>query len=164
MIIIQFQITDTDGDELQLVPDFCKWLQNNILNNYINNYNLETKIKARLNHLQEVSWIKWRNNKKHKLNSEQIINTIINSIKIKKYKDNIFKIETDIDLVIPNTHTSIDRLIRFLNSGDNETPATDFITQIQHKLNYVQLNSMWKLYITNELGYFTDSRLVTQVR
>lgn len=164
MIIIQFQVINTDEDELKLVPDFCKWLQDTIIINYIDNYNIENKIKVRLDHLQEVNWIKWKNNKKYKLNSNIILDTILNNIKCYKYKDNIYKIETNTDIVIPNTHTSIDRLVRFLNSGDSETPATDFITQIQHKLNFSQLNALWKLFITNELGYYTDSRLVTQIR
>lgn len=163
MIIIQFQVANSDREELQQVIPFCNWLRKDILiYNILKNEN-ESKIKIRINKLQDVRWISWRNNKKQKLNYETILELILKSIKVNKYKNNVYKIETDTNIKIPGTHTSIDRIIRYINGGDNETPATNIFTNIQKDLNYIQLNSYWKFYILNELGYFTGSKLITQI-
>ena len=163
MIIIQFQVTNTDRDELQHVVPFCNWLINDIIiYNILKNSN-EEKIKIRINKLQDVRWINWKKNKKIKLDYDEILDIILKCIKVNKYKNNVYKIETNESVKIPGTHTSVDRLIRYINAGDIDTPATNIFTNIQKDLNYTQLNSYWKFYISNELGYFTESKLITQI-
>ena len=163
MVLIQFQVVNFESEELQQTISFCKWLLDNIILYYIIENSNTDKIKIRINKLQEVEWIKWKKNKKIKLKYDEIINAITKCIIIKKYRNNVYKIETNENVLIPNTYTSIDRLIRYINSGDNELPATNIFTDIKNKLNYMQLNSYWKFFISNELGYFTDSKLNTQI-
>lgn len=163
MIVIQFQVTDANEEELNLVPKFCKWLQKNIINNYIYAYN-EKRIKSRLDLVQNATWVKWKGNRRQKLEYKNIIELIVKSFVIKTYKDEVYKIETSDNVLIPGTVTSLDRLIRYLNSGDSTTPATDIITGLQHKLNYTQLNGYWRMYILQYLGDITDSHLITQIK
>lgn len=163
MIIIQFQITNFDEYERRLMPDFCIWLKNDIISNYIDTGLTRQKIKSRVPYIQKASWINWKSNK-HNINYNSIMKAILDSFTVREYKDNIFKIETNSNINIPNTTTSIDRFIRFINSGDSVKPATDIFTNIQRKLNAGYLNSLWRVFILNELGDLTDSRIVTLIK
>lgn len=163
MIIIQFQINNFDEYERKLIYSFCEWLKNDIIFNYIDTKLTEDKIKSRIPYIQKASWINWKT-KKRNINYNSIMKAILDSFIIREYKNNIFKIETNSNVNIPNTNTSIDRFIRFINSGDSIKPATDIFTNIQWKINAGYLNSLWRMYILTELGYLTNSRLVILIK
>ena len=47
----------------------------------------------------------------NQLEGDETLELILKSIKVNKYKNNVYKIETDTNIKIPETHTSIDRII-----------------------------------------------------
>ena len=161
MLIIQFQVTKASEEEMDIVPQFCDWLCNLFykdINTVMNKY----KIQSRLKYLQTVSWINWRNSDR-KLNIDTIMELISTNFIYTKHKNNIFLIQTDDNVLIPNTNTSLTRLIRFINGGDTTYRATNMFTNIINKYNYVQLNTLWKLFVMKEIGGMTNSVIVTKI-
>ena len=163
MIILQFQVTNTSKDEINLVPDFCKWLIRTSIYDILDSKTNEDKVKVRIDYIKNVEWIKWKNKKNYQLDESDIISNILDSFIVKSYKDNIFKIESDSTILVKNSYTSIDRLIRFINSGDNTFAGTNMITNIQFKLNLSTLNTLWRVFILDELGDLPSSRLITKI-
>ena len=58
----------------------------------------------------------------------------------------------------------MDRLIRFINYGDNEIRATGMFTLIQRYYTYNELQNLWQLYCMRELGYMTDTRIIGEAK
>ena len=91
-----------------------------------------------------------------------IIDNICKAFIARPYKTNIWKIETNGSILIPNTYTSIDRLIRFLNYGDSKCKATGIFSKLEQEFNYQKINTLWKYYILNETGRTTSVEILTR--
>lgn len=159
MNILQFQVTNTTEKELDIVDDFCYWLCDQIFE-YINTKINRKKIQLRLNYLYQVPWIEW-SNKKY-IDTQSIMSAIYNSLMCEEHKNNTFVIKIDMNVTIPNTYTSIDRLIRFINYGDNKCKPTGIFTNLQHDFKHNRLNTLWKIYTTNRLGYISEAKIIAE--
>lgn len=162
MILFQFQFSNIENDkEYELIPHFCRWLCEQIYARIDTTINRK-KIQLRLKYLYTVPWIKWI---KHKYtDTETIMNTIHKCLFYKQYRGNVWKIQTDTNIVLPNTITSFDRIIRFINYGDAKISATGILTIIQQYYTFSELQSLWQLYCMQELGYMTDTRIIGEAK
>lgn len=160
MLLLQFQFEDIDtSKEFELMDDFCKWLCDQIYNTINTSIN-RRKLSLRMNHLYEISWINWDKNHKYDTGVSNIMHSIYKSITYTRHKNNLWIISIDANILIPNTYTSIDRLIRFLNYGDNQYKATGIFTKLAQTFNFKKLNGLWRLFVLNRLGYVTSTKIV----
>ena len=161
MMILQFQFTNLDEKEKEIIPDFCEFVKNLMLAKLNTKINRK-KISLRLKYMEEEArWINWNNNKKYSTSVEDIINSIMESIVAVPYKNNLWKIEVNSNELIPNSYTSIDRLIRFLNYGDTKYKATGIFTNLEHEYRHQKLNAIWNYFIMRELGHNAVSTIIT---
>ena len=79
-----------------------------------------------------------------------------------EYKDNLWKIEINSNILIPNSYTSIDRLIRFINYGDNVCAGTGMFTKLEQEYGHHQLNAIWNYFIIKELGHPAQSKIIAR--
>ena len=160
-MLLQFQFTQFGSEEeYEIIPDFCEWLGNQMFE-YINTKINRKKIELRINYLYKVPWIKWATKSSY-IDVEMIMKAIYQSITFEEYRNNLWKINIDENVLIPNTYTSISRLVRFINYGDNKTRATGMFTNLVHKFNHMTLNNLWRIYATNRLGYFSQIKIITE--
>ena len=158
MILFQFQFSQVEDEkEYDLIPDFCRWLCDQIYTRIDTKIN-RRKIQLRIKSLYTVPWIKWI---KHTyIDTETIMNTIYKSLTYKQYRGNVWRIITNPNILIPGTKTSFDRLVRFINFGDSNTMATGIFTLIQRHYTYWELQNLWRIYCLSHLGYTTDTRII----
>lgn len=162
MIIFQFQFVDIESEkEQEIMEDFCKWLCEEIYSR-INTKVNRRKIQLRIKYLFTVPWITWKGTPY--IDVETIMRSIKESLTYKQYRKNVWRIVTNTNKVIPNTVTSMDRLIRFLNYGDKNAGATGILTLLQKYFDYNQLQSSWRLYCLDKLGYLTDTKIVGEAK
>lgn len=158
-MILQFQITNITEDERDMIPEFCKWIINKMyieMNTKIN----RRKIQLRINYLYTVPWISWKSRKY--IDTQTIMDTIYKSITYKEYKDNIWKVDIDDSILIPGTATSISRLVRFINSGDSNMLGTGMFSTIENRYKGPELMSLWKVFILDNLGELSNSKIITR--
>ena len=161
MMILQFQYINLDADEKEIIPDFCEFVKSLMLTKLNTKVNRK-KISLRLKYIEEeAKWINWNNTSKYSTSVQDIIETISDAIITVPYKNNIWKIEVNRNVVIPNSYTSIDRLIRFLNYGDTKCKATGMFTTLEHEYRHQKLNALWNYYVIKELGYNPTSNIIT---
>lgn len=161
MVLLQFQFTNTEEDDTEMIPDFCDLVINQLFE-HINTSINRRKIGLRLNYLlNEVPWVDWDKSRKYNTSVQDIMNTIGDSLVAVPYKDNLWKIQIDTSLVIPNSYTSIERLIRYLNYGDLKSRATGIFTGLEKKFNHKKLNAMWKYFCMVETGGLTDVVIIS---
>ena len=161
MMLVQFQFKNLEEEEQELIPDFCDTLIE-LISSKLNNKSLKRKINVRLEYLiNEAHWIDWDNGKKRNTTVEDLINAIKSSIIANIYKDGIWKIEIDTNVLIPNSYTSIDRFIRFLNYGDLNYKGTGIFTNLEHAYRYHKLNSLWSYFVLQKFGRFANSEIIT---
>ena len=161
MLITQFQFKEVDDEkEYKIMEDFCVWLIRK-MSQEINTKINRRKIQLRIPYLYKVDWIQWENKKKD-LTVDILLQCIFNSISVQRYRKNIWKIQTNNKILIPGTYTSIDRFIRFLNYGDNHINGTGIFTKLEQNYRFHNLNSLWKLYCLQELGYVSDTKIITR--
>lgn len=159
MLIIQYQFTNITSQENELIPEFNEWLCNQMFD-YINTKINRKKISLRISYLYKVSWVKWLSHRKF-IDVQSIMQAIYSSFKATEYKNNLWKIEVDDNILIPNTTTSIARLIRFINFGDINNRGTGIFTNLQAKFNHQFLNGMWRIYITRKLGMVSQVKIIS---
>ena len=162
MMILQFQFIDLQEEEQNVIPDFCESVKQLILAKLKSKINMK-KISLRLKYIEEgnVNWVSWQPHKQYNTTTIELIETIVDSIKVVPYKNNIWKLETDNATVIPNSYTLMDKFIRFLNYGDNKCKATGIFTDIEHEYRHQRLNALWNYYILKEFGYNPSSTIIT---
>ena len=156
MNILQFQLEEITEEEYNLIPKFCKLLSDMIFTE-INTSIVKLKIQLRIPYLYKVPWINW---KIKNITTKEILNTIYDSFTYSELKNNTFKLNINTQNLIPQTTTSIDRLIRFLDYGDLNYKGIGFLTVMEHKYNAKQLNSLWKLCVIKYLGYLPESKII----
>lgn len=157
MIILQYQLTNTTEEELELIPEFNDWICTQIFEN-INTKLNRRKIQLRLDYIYKVPWIQWTNTKY--LDESDIMNSIYESLITVEHRDKIFIIQTDINMKIPNTNTSMDRLIRFFEFGDRNIRPMNMISKISQQFNHMKLNGLWNLFVMNKLGNMSQAKII----
>lgn len=161
MMLLQFQFTNTTEEEREIIPDFCKWLCL-VLFSSINTKINRKKISLRINYiLEKVDWVSWDKNK-YSLSTIEIMDAIADSFTYEQYKDNLWKILINANNLIPHSFTSIDRLIRFINYGDNKQRGTGMFTKLEQEFNHNKLNTMWAMYCMKHLGKMTDVKIISK--
>ena len=80
--------------------------------------------------MYKVSWMKWT---RKSTDVGTLINTILSSIYWEMHDKNYVVIKTN-NILIPNTKTSVSRLIRFLNYGDINNKGIGLITNVVNKI------------------------------
>lgn len=161
MVILQFQFTNTTDEEQDLVPKFCNWLSQVIYSNIDTKINRK-KISLRLNYiLDKAQWVNWEKDK-YNLSVSDIMQKINTSIYCEQYRKNIWKIRINPNINIPHSTTSIDRLIRFINYGDNYMRGTGMFSNLEHKYNHTELMSMWQMFCMKNLGIMSYAKIITR--
>ncbi len=158
MFILQFKLVNTNENELKLVPQFCSYLRYVLVSELNTKFN-KFKIGLRIGYLYHVPWIDWIN--KH-ITADTIINTINKAIKYDILDNNLYVLKIDYSVVIPNTSTSIDRLVRFLEYGDLNYTGLNIFNKLQHKYNYNKLYSLWCMFCIKHLGYHPLSYIIAE--
>lgn len=159
MVYLQFQaigLTETDN---VLLSDFCEFLNSYIFTKLNTKVNLR-KIQLRLNYLlNEANWISW-NSDKYNLTATELMQAIHNSLSYAEYNNNIWKLQIDINRLIPRSKTSIDRLIRFLCYGDYKIRATSMFIDIQKELTPTKINALYHLFLLQNGYADSDLKLI----
>lgn len=144
-----------------MIPSFNNWLCDVIfskLNTKIN----RKKISLRLNYiLDSVDWVTWKKDK-YNLTVSEIVNAIYSSLMCEEYKNNLYQLRINTNVLIPHSVTSIDRLIRFINYGDNKQRATGIFSNLEHEFNHKELNNLWQLYLLKSGLGMTDSTIIAR--
>lgn len=161
MLLLQFQITNITEDERRLIPDFCEWLCTQLYSTIDTKIN-RRKIQLRMKYLMSVSWIQWNKSKKYETAVLDIMQAIYESFTYVPKKDNIYEIKIDDNILIPNSYTSISRLIRFLNYGDINNKATGIFTKLEQNFDFNKLNSMWRMFMLHELNIISAVKIITK--
>lgn len=158
MLIRQFQFTNITAEELEVIPDFCEFLCQQMFERIDTKIN-RRKIQLRINYLYKVPWIEWKRNEV--IGVTDIMKGIFDSFSYDEYKNNTWKIFTNSNVCIPNTYTLMDRLIRFLDFGDMKFPATGIFSTLKKHYDAKKLNSIWQIFVTNRLGMMSDVEIIT---
>ena len=161
MVILQFQFTNIDEDDLEIIQEFCDFIIDSILVTINKKINLK-KINARMKYLyNDVNWIDWFGNKKYDTSALDLIQTVNSSLRAVSYKANLWKIEVNSNILIPNSSTSIDRFIRYLNYGDAHSRATGIFTDVENYFNHSKLNSLW-CYFNLKYGHTSNAKIIAK--
>lgn len=159
MLIRQFQFTGIAEEELEIIPDFCEWLCQQMYS-YIDNKINRRKIQLRLNYIYQVSWIEWKKNKY--IGVSEIMEAINKSFSYEEYRNNTWKIQTNSKVLIPESNTLMDRLIRFIEFGDQHQRGTGMFTGLKKHYDASKLNTLWRMYKSYRLGtYLSDVKIIT---
>lgn len=159
-MMLTYRINTSDDKELKLVGKFNEQLIQYITD-MIDTKQLTRLLLLRRNYIvDEATWIEWRTSKPN-INVKQIASLILEAFKIEKDNKGRFNITFDNNIIIPNTNTSLARLIRFLNVGDNKIRGAGFLSNILIKINNFKINELWQSFIFQELGYITVNKIVT---
>lgn len=162
MLILQFQCTEFCEKELQLVPEFCEFLIQNI-SSKLGNKIIRKKIDLRLKYIQEkVDWIQWDKSKKYETTASDLIRAVVDSLVAVPYKDNVWKIETDLNTLIPNSYTPVERFIRFLNYGDNTVKATGIFTKLENEFDHNRIMKLWRFYYFSKYGEMPQMTIIAK--
>lgn len=158
MLIKQIQFTEITEEENEIIPDFLNWVCKQMYST-INTKINRKKIQLRIKHLYEVEWINWTNSEYTDV--QTLMETIYKSFCFEEYKNNIWKITIDNNIIIPNTTTSISRFIRFLDYGDMEYSATGIFNNLRMEYTWAKLNNLWRIYLLSENNIgITNSKLI----
>ncbi len=161
MMIIQFQFTNTTDDEQELIPYFCDWLSSVLYSNIDTKINRK-KISLRLDYIiNKAQWINW-NSDKYNITVSEIMSAIRDSITYEQYRNNTWKMIINPNILIPRSNTSIDRLVRFLNFGDNVQRATGIFTNLEREYNHSKLNILWNMYVLKHLGGMSNAKIISR--
>lgn len=159
MNILRFQVINATEDELELIPNFIDEIYIRMFK-HINNFVSRKKISIRLNYmLNNVNWIQWTKNS-YNTTTEDIINAIWYSFDYEKQRNNIYNLRINSNILIPNSATSIDRLIRFLNYGDTKYKATGMFTKMIQDMDIITINNLWQVFILKNLQSHSNAKLV----
>lgn len=162
MMILQFQFTNIDEEDAEVIPDFCNFVIDCILETINTKMNLK-KIQLRMKYLyDEASWINWYGSKRYDTSALDLLQTVGSSLRAVPYKDNLWKIEVDPNVLIPNSSTSIDRFIRYLNYGDLKSRPTGIFTRIENYFDHSKLKQLWNLYNLNHYGGVSNVEIIAK--
>ena len=158
-MMLCYHINTSVDEELKLIGKFNEQLIQYITD-MIDIKQLTRLLLLRRNYIvDEATWIEWRTSKPN-LNVKEIASLILEAFKVEKDNKGRFNLTLDNKIMIPYTNTSLARLVRFLNVGDNKIKGTGFLSNILIKLNNFKINELWQSFIFQELGYITVNKVV----
>jgi len=157
---IIFKITSKDKEELSIVNDFCNMLVSEIKSDILNNVNYY-KLSLYEDSLIKSSWIIWKRTPR-KIDMKKLVNLIVDSIVCTNLRKGRHMISVDNSVILPNSYTSIERVARFLDRGNELYNGTFFISKIFMKYQK-RINDYWKSYVSLRLRKITVSEVVTIV-
>lgn len=153
---IEFIFESNNNTELHLFKQFIPYIVSNI------QYDIYKKLDRDTCQLYEqdilnASWIVWTNKPKT-IKVFQYILWILKNLQCLERRNNNYVIRFR-PIMIPNTMTPIDALIRFLDKGNENCPPMYIFTQIfnEYRLN---LNTYWKQYVYANTGVFPKSNII----
>ena len=161
MVILQFQFTNINEDDKENIPDFCEFFIDRILETLNTKMNIK-KIHLRLKYLYDASWINWYGDKKYDTTATSLLQAVNSSLRAVPYKDNLWKIEVDPNILIPNSSTSIDRFIRYLNYGDLKSRPTGLFTKLENYFNHNKIRQLWNYYNLSHYGYVSEAEIIAK--
>ena len=162
MLILQYQFTNIDDSDSSLMEDFGEFVIQRILET-INTKINRKKISIRLKYMiEDAKWINWYGSKKYDTTVQDLMQAVADSFKVVPYKYNLWKIEIDPNVLIPNSSTSIDRFIRFLNYGDTKNKATGIFTKLENNFNHNKLKTLWQFYNFSQLGGLSTAEIIAK--
>ena len=160
MLIKQIRFENLNDDEVNIIPDFLEWLILQIYSNLNNTMN-RRKIKTRSQYLLKVSWINWKSKNKE-IDLQDLMQAIFDSFSYEKNRINTWSLKTNNHIMIPNTNTSIDRFIRFIEYGDANLKGLGIFSKLINAYKSNKLNTLWNIFTTDQLGYFNiNSKLIS---
>lgn len=160
MILLEYRLAKVSSNQLEYIQGFNQYLINNIYDNIINTKFTRTKIMIRLKNIdKKVNWIRWTNNIKS-IDIDDLMDLIKNNIEVKAYKNNIYKIIIDKYVLIPNTLTPLERLLRYIEFGDTKTKGIRLLNYIKQQYTFNTINSLFSMYMLVQTKEFNKSQLV----
>lgn len=160
MILLEYRLAKVSSSQLEYIQGFNQYLINNIYDNIINTKFTRTKIMIRLKNIdKKVNWIRWTNNIKS-IDIDDLMDLIKNNIEVKAYKNNIYKIIIDKYVLIPNTLTPLERLLRYIEFGDTKTKGIRLLNYIKQQYTFNTINSLFSMYMLVQTKEFNKSQLV----
>ena len=160
MLLLQYQFVDIESErERELFEEFGTWLCD-LMYSQLNTMINRRKISLRMKYLYDVSWIFWHKNKKYDTGVNDIMHAIEKSLICTPHRNNVWTIHIDNNVLIPNSNSSIDRVVRFLNYGDMQNKATGMFTNIASYYRHEKLNGLWKIFVSQNLGYVTNTKII----
>lgn len=160
MLLLEYRLAKVSSNQLEYIQGFNQYLINNIYDNIINTKFIRTKIMIRLKNIdKKVNWIRWTNNIKS-INIDDLMNLIKNNIEVKAYKNNIYKIIIDKYVLIPNTLTPLERLLRYIEFGDTKTKGIGLLNYIKQQYTFNTINSLFSMYMLVQTKEYNKSQLV----
>lgn len=157
---LEFELIKVDSEVAEIIPDFCDLLLTDIKDAMYDNINL-SKAEDREEELINANWIKWIDKPDH-INMTKLCQFISNNLVIKKRKDNCYIIEIDKNVNMTNTRTSIDKVVRFLNSGNESKSPMYFMTRTFREYR-TKIKSYWKSYLSIRLRRL-DVKCVVRIK
>lgn len=153
----KFEIDKMDKDEIEIIPNFCKYLLSEIKSDIIENisYIQMNKRKDYLINTKIINWIE----KPKDINMHKICLFIVNSFVCKHIKNNVYSISINPMIKLPMSKTKIDKVARFLDKGNEQVQPTQFISKIL-RVYMKNINKYWKLYASNELQRITVNECI----
>jgi hypothetical protein len=88
--------------------------------------------------------------------------TIRYALTYKQHRENKWCLAINDSMLIPHSNTSIDRLVRFINYGDNNQRATGMFTKLEHEINHKELNHLWQLFTIKSLGCMSQAKIIAR--
>lgn len=155
-MVIQFTLSPK-ADEQQLVTEFCDMIVGSIRQDIYRNI-IPIKLELLKEHIINASWMKWIR-KPTDINMMQLIKFALSHLNYSRRGTNEFIIKFD-NVLIPNSNTSLDSVIRFIDMGNEVSVCTTFITKIFNEYRD-NLNDYWQSYVYLKLKKHTTSTIRT---
>lgn len=154
MIIKKLQFSSITEEDEQMLPNFLEFVRYLFFNSVITP-DTQNKMFVLIKYLEKKNIIP-----KDSLSLKEFLDLILYHIKSKQLKDNQILIELNIPTKFKGTNKTINSIIKFINSGNNEISGTRFLLKLEEKYNNTQLNLLWKSYVMSKAGYIPASRIV----
>lgn len=155
-MVLEFEIQNTNSDELDLINSFCDLIIYSMRQDIYNNI-IPAKFDNMSQRLLYANWIQWKD-KPNIINSNKLLAFILNNLAYTKHKDNQIKIYFKY-ITLPGTYNRLDQFVRYIDMGNEIAPITLFFTSIFNKYRY-NLNDYWKSFIYLQLGDYPKGNIV----
>lgn len=153
---IVFKIV-ADSKSIKLIDDFCDAIVIDIKRSVIQNLNT-MKINSRGKYLLDKSWINWIR-RPELVNAMKIALLIVRHIRWRNIKGNLYVIEINPKVYLPNTRNKLTQIAKFLDYGDMSISGTHFISSVFNKYRS-KMNDYWKAYVSRRLGRIETNEII----
>lgn len=144
----KFEISKMDKDEIEIIPNFCEYLLSEIKSDIISNISY-IQMNKRKKYLINSNFVNWIERPKN-IDMHKFCIFIVNSFVCKNLNNNVYSISINKKVKFPKSKTSVDRIARLLDKGNEEIQPTQFISKIL-RIYMKNINKYWKSYASNRL-------------